>query len=539
MAYRYLRKIPKPLLDDLVSGRWIPIVGAGLSRNAIFPTGRTMPLWNELGSIVAEDLQGYDHISPIDSISSYEHEFGRPRLIEKLADALGIGVAQPGGVHEAFCHIPFDIVCTTNFDTLLEQQYERLSRSCTPLIGEDQLSVNVSNSLVTLLKLHGDLNHSDRLITTENDYDTFLQRYPIIATYLANLLITRTVVLIGYSLDDPDFRQVWQIVGERLGKARRHAYALCVGAQSTEVTRFERRGVKAINVSPNRNKYGEALRETFHELTRYWLETIVSRSKIVEEGPLQQLYLPDGATTRLCYFVLPLSAWSFYRYQVFPFIREMGLVPVTEGDVVTPPGSVLAKQEVLLRQASFVVIDASDEYSPADTRMAVARSKKNAVLVVLEEGAIVPFNMQDTAIIRRPELTAVEIPHFLSELERWLQGPLEQIELKLAQEARRLFDIGQYKAAVISAITYFETKLRERLDLSTDRRERIPSLRKMLEIAKRNDRLHRFEIQQVLNWLKIRNEVVHRDSPVSKDKSHEIINGVEEIIGSLRWDVER
>ena len=70
-----------------------------------------------------------------------------------------------------------------------------------------------------LLKLHEDVHHPARLVLTEEDYDAFLDKYPLLATYLANPLITRTAVLVGgYSLDDPDFRQVWQVVGERLGK---------------------------------------------------------------------------------------------------------------------------------------------------------------------------------------------------------------------------------------------------------------------------------------------------------------------------------
>ena len=38
------------------------------------------------------------------------------------------------------------------------------------------------------------------------------------STYLANLLISRTALFIGYSLDDPDFRAIWQVVKDRLGR---------------------------------------------------------------------------------------------------------------------------------------------------------------------------------------------------------------------------------------------------------------------------------------------------------------------------------
>jgi hypothetical protein len=198
------------LLDDLVAGRWLPMVGAGFSRNAVLPRGKAMPLWADLGDSLAKELGDYSAVSAIDAISAYEHEFGRPRLIERLSELLLVHEARPGDAHRAFCSIPFKLVCTTNFDFLLEQQYELLGRGrhCTPLIDEDQLSVNIQETGVALLKLHADLHHPTRMVVSENDYDRFLDRYPLLATFLANLLITKTAVLVGYSLDDPDFRQV-------------------------------------------------------------------------------------------------------------------------------------------------------------------------------------------------------------------------------------------------------------------------------------------------------------------------------------------
>src|SRR5205807_274375 len=102
-------------------------------------------------------------------------------------------------VHRAFCSIAFDVVATTNFDFLLETQYDASRRYCRPVIEEDHLSVNTRDAGTLLLKFHGDLHHPGRLVATEEDYDAFLDRYPLLATFISNLLITRTAVLIGYS----------------------------------------------------------------------------------------------------------------------------------------------------------------------------------------------------------------------------------------------------------------------------------------------------------------------------------------------------
>jgi hypothetical protein len=58
---KYLAHFPKPLLEDLVNGRWLPVVGAGMSLNAKLPPSAKMPLWSELGKIDKKLLD--EHLS--------------------------------------------------------------------------------------------------------------------------------------------------------------------------------------------------------------------------------------------------------------------------------------------------------------------------------------------------------------------------------------------------------------------------------------------------------------------------------------------
>ena len=54
-----------------------------------------------------------------------------------------------------------------------------LNKYCRPIIEEEQLAISSQNQGVSLLKLHGDINHPTRLVITEDDYDTFIDKYPI------------------------------------------------------------------------------------------------------------------------------------------------------------------------------------------------------------------------------------------------------------------------------------------------------------------------------------------------------------------------
>lgn len=105
-----------------------------------------MPLWADLGKALAEDMPDFTASGAIDSISAYEHEYGRARLVERLSQLLHVKDAQPGEVHKQFCSLPFDIVCTTNFDFLLERQYDLTPRYVYPVVDEEQLSIDGANA---------------------------------------------------------------------------------------------------------------------------------------------------------------------------------------------------------------------------------------------------------------------------------------------------------------------------------------------------------------------------------------------------------
>lgn len=535
MASTYLHHFPKPLLDDLVAGQWLPVVGAGFSKNAVLPNHhQSMPLWNELGKKLADEMNDYDYVNPLDAVSAFDHEFGRPKLVERLSELVYAREAQPGEAHKALCSVPFDIVCTTNFDFLLEAQYSLTPLPYTPLVDEDQLSINFRQHGVAVLKLHGDLNHPSRLIVTEEDYDAFLDRYPVIATYLANLLITRTAVLVGYSLEDPDFRQVWQVVGERLGRGRRSAYVLCVGARSSEVARFERRGVKVINLAEDRNRYGEVLATTFDELRAYWNGNAIVQSQAREEESLRELLLPQGAATRLCFFAVPGTAQPFYREHFFPMVRACGLVPVTADEFISPSDNVFAKIDALIARAGLVVVDWSTQFTRMEAGIAFATKETSAVCVVVEEGASVPLRIMGERVIRRPHLASVEEGGaFVEEFGDWVRKATMGLKPVFLREMDRLYEAKEYRAAVISAITSLEASLRERMDVLEGQPRRMTTIRRLLQRAQEEERLSKDQVRHVLEWLNVRNEVVHSHAPVTREKARAIVKGVGEFLDAL------
>lgn len=519
-------------------------MGAGMSLNAVAPPGKKMPLWGDLGKTLANELTDFSSNGALDAISAYEHEFGRPRLIERLSEILLVRDAQPGDAHREFCTIPFDIVCTTNFDFLLERQYDLTPRYVYPVVDEDQLSINSGPAGTCLLKLHGDLRHPGRLVVTEGDYDSFLNNFPLLATYLSNQLITKSAVLIGYSLDDPDFRQIWHVVSSRLGRTRRMAYAIAVNAKTSDIARFERRGVKVINLPGSREKYGQVLAETFSELREFLREKVISVSKVTEEEPLRELLLPRDAVSRLCFFSLPLELLPFYRERVFPVVEQAGLVAVTADEVITPGDNVSAKIDALIDRAIVMIVDLSSSWTLAEYRMAIARLRGTeakslrrtfSLIVVVTSGEQIPATAAGLRILTRPNVITDDPDDFISSIAVELREIASQLGMDRSEEARRLLQAKEFRAAVISAMTLLEDTLRTHLNKEFWPDVRRPmSFRKLFEKSVNEGLIAEELMPRIDRWIRTRNEVVHSSKTIAKSEAQEIVEGVMRIVNSLR-----
>lgn len=431
-------------------------------------------------------------------------------MVERLEEFLLVRVARPGRTHAAFCRVPFDLVCTTNLDFLLEQQYSRLHRHCTPIIDETQLVVNTRSAGVNLLKFHGDLHHPNRLVVTEEDYAGFLSRYPLLATYVANLSITRTLVLIGYSFDDPDLQQLWQVISDRLGKARRDAYALVVDPTRNQVAKYARRGIAVVGIPSEGRNHGAALAKVFDDLAGYWRRHVFDVSAVTEEDSRGELSLPAESPSRLCFFAVPFQLQSLYRRYIFPIARRRGLVPITADDVVTPGETVFAKIEALVSRAQAMVVDVSTEFTNFELALAMTYQLRTRLLVVVESGVPASLTLRGVSRITRRRDLSIWPEKLIDEFELFFRRVREKAEPQLLSEPERLLRLGEYRAAVISAMTLLEARLRETLVADEDSAFRgcVP-LSQLLHKGRADELIGSDKVGQVREWMAIRNRAVH------------------------------
>jgi len=528
---KLLDQFPKPVLSALTDGRWLPIVGAGFSRNAIVPEGAAVPLWDQLGKLVGNDIPGYTYVSPIDALSEFEYAFDRRELVKRLHAALMIDDAQPGPVHDAFCRLPFDRVVTTNFDFLLERGYERLGVAHVPIVLEEQLALVLERETTALVKLHGDLRHPVQLVATEDDFDGFLARRPVFATHVSNLLVERMPILIGYSLDDPDLRQLLATLKDRLGDMAPAPFAIGVGMSQAAIARFNRRGVKVINLPGSSRRYSEILATAFAELNVHWREQVLAEVDVIREPPLEQLRVaPTREGSRLCFFSVPRNLLAFYQEQIFPLAEQVGLVPVSPFDIESSPGNLIAAVRALIERSRYAVIDLSENPASIELAMATELVGLENVLVVTPETGPPGFVDRTLPYVRRP-IGLEDEGAFFGQLQGWFAE--RGVPERPGFDAERLLALGEYPAAAVAAMTELE-EIFQRLNLSLGTpiaSRRGPTLWQMLSdpaLPIPDDLRGRLR-----DWIGVRNAVVHGGGEVTRQLAEGIVADVAKVRSML------
>ena len=110
---------------------------------------------------------------------------------------------------------------------------------------------------------------------------------------------------------------------------------------------------------------------------------------------------------------------------------------------------------------------------------------------------------------------------------------------RLYDEPERLLSQGEYRAAVIFAITLLEKELHEVAPLfeETQRYEErrlYHNLRSLLKIAVDSKLISTHQWQQLQDWIPIRNRLVHTSEEIGPANARKIVKGVMKIIQKIR-----
>ena len=499
------------MLEDFIDNRVIPFVGAGFSKNAVAPDGVSVPDWEGLGKKVATYIPNYTYTNAIDALSLFESEFSRTKLIELLAKELYVNQLKPGKTHRTFCDLYFDTICTTNFDFLIEQTLSEKHIPFLMVVSEERLPIS-THERTKLIKLHGDFNHPERMVITEFDYDTYVDKNKILSTYVSNLFITKTLLLIGYSFDDSDIRTLWQIIISRLGKLRTPAYIVLVDASPIEIARFERRNIKVINLPGKKGDYSDILNEFFFEIKQVIDEKTPEQMVFTSEKASEELKMPE-TDNRLCFITASYQRLSFLKDLLYPILNDNGISPISLDEAIMPGETITRKTDTLISKASLAIVDISSGNVSVNVKWELGNilSKHKPAIVIADENAEsnLMFDLKGMPFIAY-SLSGDNtqfINSFTKAIQEWNES---KHELSTQKDYLRLLEKAEYNASVIAAFRFLETTLSNNFDLP-----KPSSLWRSLGRLNSNSTDDKENLCKVKGYLGIRNNVIHTNTNIN------------------------
>ena len=164
-----------------------------------------------------------------------EEEFNRP--------------LEPTELHRLIVQLPFPYLVTTNFDPLLERAYmDAHGRAPDVCWRYEQIVAASAKGQPYILAIHGSIHDLDSIVFTEDDYARLAVEQHELMARVRTELANRHVLMIGYSLSDPDFRGMYLTTRLLAGHARRQDHAVMTQPRQPDREEWLARGIRFVSL---------------------------------------------------------------------------------------------------------------------------------------------------------------------------------------------------------------------------------------------------------------------------------------------------
>jgi NAD-dependent SIR2 family protein deacetylase len=240
--------ILQDLIASIANRDAVFFCGAGISRG--LEDERGFPGGWELARDMAENLLGRtvrdDESLDLKQIAQeiiWGDNGRRNRLNEYLLKVFADPTFKPLRAHKALVDLECNVI-TTNYDTLIEDAFKQAGKRCGTVVRENDLTRMRD---VNVVKIHGCVTDVDNIVIAEEDYCRWLISDSEMKTFVRQWFIRQPIVFIGFSLSDPNFRQLYYDLRLRFGEALKVAHAVFKEKSDNYDTRFiEKQGITII-----------------------------------------------------------------------------------------------------------------------------------------------------------------------------------------------------------------------------------------------------------------------------------------------------
>lgn len=289
-------QINADLIDDLAKRRVVLFLGSGVSASAVTKAGVRIKQWGAFLEGCADFLPDAKAKSLVDKLlKSQDYLLACEVLRRGLSDMWSnllhkeFGqIADPSLLHNAIVDLDQRIIVTTNFDKLIEAAIEQGNSTHYPRII-NKLSADAFKMLRDdgryLVKMHGSIDDPETFIFTKSEYIAKAFENWIYGEFLRTLLVTHTVLFVGFSMSDPAVSSLVEQYAFRFPNGRPH-YILQGGPIDQELIDINKslRKLYAIEYD-SRDDHAqlvEVVKFMHSEMIRRRLELVADSSNLVK-----------------------------------------------------------------------------------------------------------------------------------------------------------------------------------------------------------------------------------------------------------------
>ncbi|MBQ3511168.1 MAG: SIR2 family protein [Bacilli bacterium] len=236
-------EVPSEIINAIKKEELVVFAGAGVSTEGknVYKTTLYTDVNDELG-------ENYDNTFPQLMTKFCSKPNGRRILINRIIERFEYykSFSEIDNIMKQFFCPLADIysikeIITTNWDRQFEEKC-----NCMPVVYNGDIPLLDDNKR-KVYKIHGSIDNIGTLIITEEDYERCYNelRENLIGGKVKELLSRKTVVFIGYSLEDEDFRKIWQFIDDKLGELKPHFYVVTPDVRMKE--KLKDKNVTVIN----------------------------------------------------------------------------------------------------------------------------------------------------------------------------------------------------------------------------------------------------------------------------------------------------
>ena len=133
-----------------------------------------------------------------------------------------------------------------NFDTLLEKALTSVGKKYKTILDDNDISL-LRDDEVAVVKPHGCFSKSDTIVASIDDELPFSEKFPLVDCFLKSQLASRTVLYVGFSLGDADFKNVHLHLQKHLQDIAPKSYAVFLKPSSFQTEYWEANKVNVID----------------------------------------------------------------------------------------------------------------------------------------------------------------------------------------------------------------------------------------------------------------------------------------------------